>query len=141
MRYDKEFRGRFTSQNHHQTMTPALHASLPPSAGNDRAEVYSGLGVRPVDADIDDLAELPMQDPDQLWQFPRHRAGVRPPRAIDIGPQALCEREPDRSSQTPRPVQAIHEGGRVDALWGSSEKAGFCTGSELRSVSDAASGL
>jgi hypothetical protein len=141
VRYDKEFRARLTAENHHQTVTPALHAGLPPSAGDDRAEVYSGLGVRPVDADVDDLAELPMQNADQLWQFPRHRPGVRPPRAIDIGTQLLCEREPDGSSQTPRPVQAIHEGGRVDAFWGSSEKAGFCTGSELRSSSDAASGL
>ena len=66
-------------------MTSALVAGLPPSAGNERAEVDRRLGDRPVDADIDDLAQRPVQDLDEVRQFTCHYAGVGSPRAADIG--------------------------------------------------------
>jgi len=83
VRYDKEFRGNLMTGDHHQ---PKTSAPLPASDGHHRAEIHGRLGGRPVDADIDDLAQWLVQYLDELRQFTRHYSGVWPPRAVDIGP-------------------------------------------------------
>ena len=76
-----------------------------PSPGGHRIEHRGARGGRPVDVDVDDLAERGVQRLDQLGQFPGDRGGVRPPRPVDIGPSAghsvsrtgLAVRRPPRS--------------------------------------------
>ncbi len=66
----------------------------------------------PVDADVDDFAQRPMEHLDELGKFavpPRRYGATTRHRYRRRG--RLRQRQPDGPGQAPRPVQAVHEVG------------------------------
>ncbi len=82
-----------------------------------------------------------MQDPDQFWQFVRHRSGVRPPGSVNIGAQLPGEGEPDGTRQSPGPVEAVHDDCASARGTGRSEGWSEKTNSDGGSIGPSASGI
>ena len=101
-RHDQEARPGATAGEGHYP----LWAGFPAGNGGiaavmQRVEIGYTLQGRPVDADIDDLAQWSFQRFDQFGKFVCDRKRVWPPGPVKRAAQFGCQREPDRAGHAP----------------------------------------
>ena len=63
----------------------------------DRLEVELALGRRPVDLDVDDLAQNAVQGADQIRKLGGDQRRMGPPGAVDAARRQAGQREPGRA--------------------------------------------
>lgn len=68
-------------------------------------QVVLALQRWPVDVYFADLTQSGVQDKDQPGQLSRDHPGTRPPGAIDLVPEPVCESEPHRAGGAPGPCR------------------------------------
>lgn len=107
MGHHKEFRAGVSSLDGHDPQSPSSREN-PLLGSHDRLEVDRAFCQRPVDVDVEYLAERVVQTSDQLRQFSGNRRRVGPPPAVDVAPEMRRERQPDGPGCSPCSGEPVH---------------------------------